>query len=96
MLSVIYGECHKQTDYAECHYAECRGAEIKGHIHNTLFYSSPQMGPIFNVFYAMEKCTLRNVNNYLNTNIYSFLETSGGRSSNLYLKLVHFFNTSVN
>ncbi len=45
---------------------------------------------------TMEQRTLRNVNNYLNTNIYSYLETTGGQSSNLYLKLVHFFNTSVN
>jgi len=44
----------------------------------------------------MEACALRNVNNYLNTNIYSYLETSGGQSSNLYLKVVHFFNTSDN
>jgi hypothetical protein len=33
---------------------------------------------------------LKNVNNYLNTNIYSYLETSGGKSSNLYLNVVHF------
>jgi hypothetical protein len=38
----------------------------------------------------MEQCTLKNVNNYLNTNIYSYLETSGGKSSNLYLNVVHF------
>jgi len=38
----------------------------------------------------------KNVNNCLNTNIYSFFETSGGQSSNLYLEVVHFFNTSVN
>jgi hypothetical protein len=44
----------------------------------------------------MEQHTLRNVNNYLNTNMYSYLETSGGQSSNLYLIAVHFFNTSVN
>ena len=44
----------------------------------------------------MEQRTLRNVNNYLNTNIYSYLETSGGKSSNLYINVVHFFNTSVN
>ncbi len=31
----------------------------------------------------------------LNTSIYSYLETSGGRSSNLYLNVVHFFNNSV-
>ncbi len=43
----------------------------------------------------MEQHTLKNVNNYLNTNIYSYLETSGGQSSKLYLNVVHFFNTSV-
>jgi len=43
----------------------------------------------------MEQCTLKNVSNCLNTNIYSYLETSGGQSDNLYLNIVHFFNTSV-
>ncbi len=28
--------------------------------------------------------------------IYSYLDTSGGQSFNLYLNIVHFFNTSVN
>ncbi len=37
----------------------------------------------------MEEHTLKNVN------IYSDLEPSGGPSSDLYLKVVHFFNTSV-
>jgi hypothetical protein len=32
----------------------------------------------------------------LNTNIYSYLETFGGQSSNLYLDVVYFFHTSVN
>ncbi len=32
-------------------------------------------------------------NNWLDTNIYSYLETSGGQSSNLHLNVVHFFNT---
>ncbi len=40
---------------------------------------------------AMEQHTLINVNNCLNNNIYSYLETSG----NQYLNVVHFFNTSV-
>ncbi len=31
----------------------------------------------------------------LNNNIYSYLETSGGQSSNPYLNAVHFFNTRV-
>ncbi len=45
---------------------------------------------------AMEKPALINVNTCLNTNIYSYLETSGSQSSNLCLNVVHFFNTSVN
>jgi hypothetical protein len=44
----------------------------------------------------MEQHTFKNINNCLNTNIYSYLETSGGQSSNLYLNFVHFFNASVN
>ncbi len=39
--------------------------------------------------------TFKNVNNYLKTNIYSYLDTYGGKSFNLYLNVVHFFNTSV-
>jgi len=38
----------------------------------------------------MEQCALKNVNNCLNTNNYSYLETSGGQSSNPYLNVVHF------
>jgi hypothetical protein len=37
----------------------------------------------------MEQRTLKNVNNCLNTNIYSNLETSDCQSFNLYLKVVH-------
>ncbi len=44
----------------------------------------------------IEQGTFKNVNICLNTNIYSYLETPGGQSSNLYLNVVHFFNTSVN
>jgi len=44
----------------------------------------------------MEQHTLKNVHNCLNTNIYSYLETSGGQSSNLYLNVIRLFNTSVN
>ena len=43
----------------------------------------------------MEQRALKNVNSYLNTNIYSYLETSGGQDSDLYLNVVHLFNTSV-
>jgi hypothetical protein len=40
----------------------------------------------------MEQRALKNVNNGMNTNIYS-LEKSGGKSSNPYLNVVHFLNT---
>jgi hypothetical protein len=43
----------------------------------------------------MEQHALKNVNNCLNTNNYSYLETSGVQSSDPYLNVVHFFNTSV-
>ncbi len=41
----------------------------------------------------MEEHALKNVNNCLNTNIYSYLETSGGQSYDLYLNVVHFSTT---
>jgi hypothetical protein len=44
--------------------------------------------------FLMEEHALKNANNSFNTNIYSYLGTSGGQSS--YLNVVHFFNTSVN
>ena len=44
----------------------------------------------------MEQHALNNVNNYLNTNIYSYLETSGGQIFNVYLNFVNIFNVSVN
>ena len=44
---------------------------------------------------SMEQHALRNVNNCLNTNIYSYLESPDGQSSNLYLNVVNFFNTWV-
>jgi hypothetical protein len=46
--------------------------------------------------FLMEEHALKKANNSFNTNIYSYLGTSGGQSSNLYLNVVHFFNTSVN
>jgi len=48
---------------------------------------------IVNSFFpTMEQRNLKNVNNYLNTTIYRYLETSGHQSSNLYLSVAHFFN----
>jgi hypothetical protein len=45
---------------------------------------------------TMERHIFKNVNIYLITNICTYLETSGGQSSNLYLNVAHFFNTNVN
>jgi len=45
---------------------------------------------------SMEQHTLKNVSNCLYTNINSYLETSGGQSSNQYLNIVYFFNARVN
>ncbi len=44
----------------------------------------------------MEQRTLKIVNNWLNTKIYSYLDTSHGQNFNLYLNVVNFFNTIVN
>ncbi len=44
----------------------------------------------------MEQRALRNVNNCLYTNVYSYLETSGGINYNPYLNVVKFLNTRVN
>jgi hypothetical protein len=38
---------------------------------------------------------LKNVDNCMNNNIYSYLEISDFQSSNLYLNGVHFFNATV-
>ncbi len=39
---------------------------------------------------SQDKTTLKIIINCLNTNIVSYLETSGGQSYNLYLNIVHF------
>ncbi len=52
--------------------------------------------PNFKKVEVIEEHVLKNVNNCWNTNIYSYLETSGGESFNIYLNVVHFFNISVN
>ena len=44
---------------------------------------------------TMEQHAFKIVNNCLNTNNFSSLQTSGGQSSNPYLNAVHFFNTRV-
>jgi hypothetical protein len=44
---------------------------------------------------SMEQAALKNVNNCLNTNIYSYLETSGGKSYNLFFNVLFDFSTPV-
>ncbi len=44
----------------------------------------------------MEQHALKNVNNCWNRNIYSYVETPSGESSNPYLNVVHFLNTGAN
>ncbi len=44
----------------------------------------------------MKQHIIKSVNICLNSNIYSYLETSGGQSSNLYLNYDHCFSTRVN
>ncbi len=39
---------------------------------------------------------LKLVNNWFNTNIYSYVKTSGGQCLNQHLNVIHFFNTGVN
>jgi hypothetical protein len=41
------------------------------------------------------KARFKNANNELKPNIYSYSETSCGQSSNLYLNVIHIFNTNV-
>ncbi len=57
-----------------------------------------QYGPLSSLYYldVYEQHALKSANNFLNTNIYSDLKTSGRQSYNLYLNFVHFFNTSDN
>jgi hypothetical protein len=44
----------------------------------------------------MEHHAFKNVKKCFNTNIYSYLETFGCKSYNIYLNVVHFFKPSVN
>jgi len=48
------------------------------------------------VDFQMEQHALKNVNNCFHASIYSYIETSGGQSSNLRLNVIHFFHTSFN
>jgi hypothetical protein len=50
------------------------------------------MGPGYVLQLLMEQHALNNMNNCINTNIYSYLDTPGGQSFNPYLNVVHFLN----
>jgi len=57
---------------------------------NTIYFHDDVVKGMIN---PMEQHTFKNVNNCLNTNIYSYLETSGGQggqSPNPYLNVVYF------
>ncbi len=54
--------------------------------------NTPELGAINLFTAAMEQHALKNINNCLNTSIYSLQETSSGQSSNV----VHLFNASFN
>jgi hypothetical protein len=45
--------------------------------------------------YNLEEKQNQNILKMFECSIYSYLETSGGQSSNQYLNVVHFFNASV-
>ncbi len=47
----------------------------------------------FCAYFVMEQHAIKYVNNCLNTNIYSYLQTSGGQSPIQYLNVVQFLNT---
>jgi hypothetical protein len=59
----------------------------------------PVLASSQNSIFSNRRCNgtghFKNDNNYWNTNSYSYLETSGAQSSNVYLNVVHFFNASV-
>jgi hypothetical protein len=44
----------------------------------------------------MKQHALKNINSYLNTNIYSYLETSAGQRYYLYLNVAHYFQHHFN
>ena len=54
-----------------------------------------QLVALFTIIIYNGTACFKIVNNCLNTNIYSYIETSGGKSFNLYVN-VHVFNISVN
>ncbi len=62
----------------------------------TLIYEIFSIGITYDRKLSMEQYALNNVNNSLNTNIYSYLQKYGDQNYILYLNVVCIFNTSVN
>jgi hypothetical protein len=69
-----------------------RGASSGGRCRNEPFWNPETL--LWNDCKETEQCTLKIVNNCLNTNIYSYLKTSGVQSYNLYLNVL-IFSTPV-
>jgi hypothetical protein len=63
---------------------------------NSLKWTKQSLKYFVSAELVMEHYALKTLNNWLNTNIYSYLKTSGGQSWNLYLNVAHFSNASVN
>jgi hypothetical protein len=84
---------YNRTDYL------CLGAFLCPSIWSTFsdqFYTGFYYDHFCEHPYLMEHHTLKNVNICLITNICSYLDTSGGQSSNIYLTIVHLLNASDN
>ncbi len=96
MLSVAFFH-NAECSFTECHFTECRGAKSGPHkIRN--FVKKENLGPVnYKTFYCCNlKEHFKKCKQLFEYNIYSYLQTSGGQSSDLYLNVVHFFNISVN
>ncbi len=65
----------------------------RGHINKTL---AIYFGLSISIVGSNGKARFKNVNNCLNTNIYSYLEIPGGQNYCLYLNFDNIFNTSIN
>ncbi len=65
-------------------------------VNNCLNTNHRHLSNRLSVKYIQKPKTAQTYLDVYDTNIYSYLETSAGQSSNLYLNVVHFFNASVN
>jgi hypothetical protein len=82
-----------KTKLVSCHTADSKA--VKQEVNGTVILpplvfpaTLKKLASFAGALVQMEQRALKNVNNCLNTNNYSYLETSGGQSSNLYLNVV--------